>query len=161
MGVSLQAQNYELSLSVGYRPYQKSGPVCLSPDSRPHIGKKVISNCKFCQEHAFPVTQSWLIMSNMILSHYCNPVISLLTKNAPSFDVALLHPPGVDCPPFPWTLMGSPGDGGKSYPTAKNLLILCTRKIPLNRFTSSLIKSVILSPSNSNLHVITLCKLHL
>ena len=41
----------------------------------------------------------------------------------------------------------------ESYQTVKNLLIFW------NRFTSSTIKSVIPSPSNSNFHVITLCKL--
>ena len=38
--------------------------------------------------------------------------------------------------------MGNPGDGGKSQPTAKNLLIFPTRKILLNKFTSSAMKSV-------------------
>ena len=73
----------------------------------------------------------------------------------------MLHPQGVDCPPFPWTFMRNPGDGGKSYPTAKNLLISPIRKIPLNRFKSFAIKSYISSPSNSNFQVITRCNLHL
>ena len=47
----------------------------------------------------------------------------------------------------------------ESYQTAKTLLIFWTRQVPFNRFTSSSIKSVIPSPSNSNFHVITLCKL--
>ena len=34
-------------------------------------------------------------------------------------------------------------------------------KFPLNNFTSSAIESVILSPSNSNFHLITLYRLHL
>ena len=57
--------------------------------------------------------------------------------------------------------MGNPGYGGKSYPTAKKLLISPIRKIPLNRFKSFGIKSFISSPSNSNFQVITLCNLHL
>ena len=56
--------------------------------------------------------------------------------------------------------MGNSGDVEKSHPTAKNLLISPTRKILLNKFTSSAIKSVIPSPSNSNFHLITLYKLH-
>ena len=85
------------------------------------------------------------------------PGISLLIKNI----TKLLHQPGVDCSPFPWTFMGNPGDGEKSYPTAKNLLISPIRKIPLNRFKSFAVKSFISSPSNSNFQVIILCNLHL
>ena len=74
----------------------------------------------------------------------------------------LLHPSGVDCsPPFRWTFMGDSGDGGKSYPAAKSLLISPVRKIPLNRFKSFAIKSFITSPLSSNYQVITLCNLHL
>ena len=57
--------------------------------------------------------------------------------------------------------MENHGDGGESHPTTKNLLIFPTRKIPLNKFTSSTTKIVIPSPSNSNFHLINLCKLHL
>ena len=70
-------------------------------------------------------------------------------------------------PPFPWTFMGNSGVGGKGewgwgfYPTTKNFLISPTIKIPLHAFTSSAIKNVIPSLSNSKFHVITLCKLHL
>ena len=63
--------------------------------------------------------------------------------------------------PFPLTFMGNPGDGEKSYPIAKNLLISPIRKIPLNRFKSFAVKSFIFSPSNSNFQVIILCNLHL
>ena len=68
--------------------------------------------------------------------------MSLLTKNV----TKLLHPQGVDCSPFPWTFMGNPEDGGKSYLTAKNLLIYPIRKIPLNRFKFFAIKNFISSP---------------
>ena len=54
-------------------------------------------------------------------------------------------------------LLETLGMDGESHPTPKNLLIYPIRKIPLNKFTSY-IKSVIPSPSNSNFHVITLCK---
>ena len=57
---------------------------------------------------------------------------------------------------FPWTFMGNHENEGKSYPSAKNLLISSIRKIPLNRFKSFAIKSFISSPSNSNFQVITL-----
>ena len=66
-------------------------------------------------------------------------------------------------PPFPFigTFIGNPGNGGKSYPTDKNLLISPIRKITFNRFKSFAIKSFISSPSNSNFQVIILCNLHL
>ena len=110
------------------------------------------------------VTQLWLIWKSSItakslsriISQNHMPGISLLTKNV----TKLLHPPGVDCSPFPWTFMGNPGDGEKSYPTAKNLLISPIRKIPLNRFKSFAVKSFISSPSNSNFQVIILYNLH-
>ena len=63
--------------------------------------------------------------------------------------------------PHPWTFMRNPGDGGESYPTTKYFLVSPSRKTSLNRFTSSAIKIVIPSLSNSNFHVITLCKLRL
>ena len=67
----------------------------------------------------------------------------------------------MDCSPFPCTFMGNPGDGTKSNPTVKNLLITPIRKIPVNRFKSFAIKSLISSPSNMNFQVIILCNLHL
>ena len=73
----------------------------------------------------------------------------------------LLHPPDVDCPPFPWIFTGNPVDGAKFYPTAKKLLIFPIRKISLKRFKSFSIKSFISSPSNSNFQAITLCNFHL
>ena len=85
------------------------------------------------------------------------PVISLLTKNV----TKLSHPPGIDCSPFPCTFIGIPGDGEKSHPTAKHLLIFPIRKIPLNRFKSFAVKSFISCPSNSNFKVIILCNLYL
>ena len=63
--------------------------------------------------------------------------------------------------PFLWTFMENLGDGGKSYTTAKHLLISLIRKSSLHRFTSFVIKSDIPSPSNSSFHVTALSKLHL
>ena len=57
-------------------------------------------------------------------------------------------------------LVGNPGDGEESHPIAKNLLISHTRKIVLNKFTSSFIKNGIPYPSNSNFHLITLYRFH-
>ena len=56
-------------------------------------------------------------------------------------------------------LYGKPWDGEEYWPTAKNLLISTSRKILLDKFTPSTMKSVIPSPSNSNFHLITLYKL--
>ena len=49
---------------------------------------------------------------------------------------------------------------GRISANSQHFLIFPTRKI-LNKFTSSTIKSFVPSPSNSNLHLITLYKLHL
>ena len=66
------------------------------------------------------------------------------------------------------TILSSPkplwetlGMGEESNPTAKTLPISPTRKISLNKFTSSPINNVISSLSNSNIYVITLYKIHL
>ena len=48
-----------------------------------------------------------------------------------------------------------------SYPTAKTLFIFPSRKIPLTKFTSSLMKSIISFSQISNFRVMTECKLHL
>ena len=72
-----------------------------------------------------------------------------------------LHPiTPLPLPKHLWETLGM-GDGEESHPTTKNLLISPTRKIPLNKFTSSFIKNGFPSPSNSNFHLITLYKLHL
>ena len=63
--------------------------------------------------------------------------------------------------PLPWTLIENTGDGGKSYPTTKNLLISPIRKTPLNRIKSFAIKKFFSSPSNGNFQATTLRKLHL
>ena len=81
-------------------------------------------------------------MSSRIIPQNHMPGIPLLTKNV----TILLHPAGVDCSPYPKTLMGNPGDEEKSYPTAKNLLITPIRKMLLNRFKSFAAKSFISSP---------------
>ena len=73
-------------------------------------------------------------MSIRIISQNYTEDISLLTKNLPSFDVVLLLLPGVDCLPFSWIFIGNPGDGGESYPIAKNFLVSAIRKIPLIDF---------------------------
>ena len=52
-------------------------------------------------------------------------------------------------------------NGEKYQPTAKHLLNFSTKKIFLDTFTSSAIKSVIPSPSNNNFHLMTPYKLHL
>ena len=114
--------------------------------------KKGISDSKnfACSMHS--VTQLWLIWKSLIkpkslttkqwlsprkiISQNHIPGISLLNKNIKK----LFHPPGVDCPSFPWTFMGNHGDGGKSYPTRKNVLIFPIRKIPLKRLNLLLLK---------------------
>ena len=62
---------------------------------------------------------------------------------------------------LPKPLWETLGLEGESQSTAKTLLLFPTTKILLNKFTSSAIKSVIPSPSNTNFHLITLYTLHL
>ena len=52
--------------------------------------------------------------------------------------------------------MGNFYNGGESHSTAKNLLISSPKKVPLSKSISSVMRSVIPSPSNSNFHLITL-----
>ena len=59
-----------------------------------------------------------------------------------------------------WETLGMRWRVGESHPTAKNLLIFHTRRILLNKFTSSPIINVIPSLSNSNFEGITLRKFH-
>ena len=58
-------------------------------------------------------------------------------------------------------LYGQPWNGGKSYPTAKNLFFSSIWKIPLKKFRSFASKSFVSSPSNRNFFLFTLCNLHL
>ena len=93
-------------------------------------------------------------LSPIIICQEVSPLLPKMSQNScPSL--------GVDCFPFPWTFIGNPGDGEKSYPTTKNLPSSLIRKIPLNRFKFFAVKSFISSPSNSNFQVIILCNLHL
>ena len=69
----------------------------------------------------------------------------------------LLPPPGVDSLHSPEPVQETLGIGEESHPRAKNFLISPT----FNKVISSLVKSVIPSPANSNIHVIILQKFHL
>ena len=75
-------------------------------------------------------------VSSRIISRNYMQGISLLTKNV----TKLMHPPGVDCPPFPWTFMGYSEDEEKSYPTAKNYSFPPSEKSPLVDLNISLSK---------------------
>ena len=68
-----------------------------------------------------PLTQN-SVQQDYLLSN------SLLTKNIKK----LLHLPGVDCPPFPWTFMGNPGDegGGRILPKSQEFTHFPHQKNP-------------------------------
>ena len=90
--------NFPLLLDITF--HQKVSPF-FPPLITDHIlGKKVFLK-------AFRQILPNILPGMRIFSY----TISLLTKNIPSFDVALLPRPGLDCPPFPepmWeTLMHS------------------------------------------------------
>ena len=116
------------------------------------------------------VTQLWLIWISTIknkslntkqcpaglysrITCFVSPFLPKMSKNCYIHQVWAL--------PLPLNIYGQPWDGGKSYPTAKNLFFSLIWKIPLNRFRSFASKSFVSSPSNRNFFVFTLCNLHL
>ena len=98
------------------------------------------------------------VQKNHLLELY--PCITLLNKNAP-FDVPLFSPLGLYCPPFPQTFVENPGDARKIPPNSQNLPIFFLRDLALNKFTFYPIQISLPTPSNTNFHVIILCKLHM
>ena len=100
-----------------------------------------------CSVHS--VTQLWLIWKSSIKTKSFNKKPCPAGLSAKIICQASPFLPN----PFPWTFMGNPGDGEKSYPTAKNLLTS-----PISSFA---VKSFISSPSNSSFQVIILCNLYL
>ena len=157
-------------------PPLKSRVLCPSSDDRPHIEKKIslikqiVTKIFACGMHfqlhnlnlfekvwtkSFNAKQSPAGLSSRII-----PQVSPFLPKIPLIRCCFVASTICGHSPFPWTFMRNPGDGRESYPTTKNFLISHSR-IPFNRFTSSSIKGVICSLSNSNFHVITLCKLYL
>ena len=160
-GVSLQASKFKLSPSVGWKHHILGNSTYLE--------KRYLWRYHACSMHS--VTQSWLISKSSIKTKSLNtkqcpaglspriisqvsPFLPKVSKNCYTHQVWTV-------PPSHEPLMGNPKDGGKSNPTAKNLLISPIRKIALNRFKSFAVKSFISSPSNNNFQVIILCNLHL
>ena len=133
--------------SVGYHPHQKVGFPCPSPDRRPHIWKKV----------------SLIVLRQILVAYiFSNTITTNLIKLIGNKFLNTKQCPAGLCPRIiSLNFYGNPGNGGEYQLNAKNLIIFPTRKILLNKFTSSAIKNVILSPSNSNFHLIILYKLHL
>ena len=70
-------------------------------------------------------------------------------------------PAGLPLRIIPLNLYGKHWGWGRIAANSQNLLIFPTRKILLNKFTSSIIKSFVPCPSNSSLQLITLYKLYL
>ena len=95
-----------------------------------------------------------------IISQNYTPHMSLLMKNSVCFDVALLRPPGINCPPFPQIFVGNPGDGS---PTQKSQIysFLTPEKTSSKNLRPPASKVSFFTSSNSIFHVITLNKLHL
>ena len=97
-------------------------------------------------------------MSSRIISQNYIPGISFAKISSPLMLLCCNHQV-FTVSHFPKTFMKNLGNGKKSIQTAKCLLIYFTRKIPINRFIFSTMKSIIPSQSNINFYVITLCKL--
>ena len=90
---------------------------------------------------------------------FSSKIISLYSPSHQKFPLPLMllfcsyQAPTV--PPSLETLCRTLRMGRESHQTAKNLLISPTREISLTKFTSSPVKSVILSPSKSNFYIMT------
>ena len=130
----------------------------------PHTWKISISfSTNFNKNFAcsiYSVTQLWLIWKSSIKiksslkTNKCpaklspriicqvSPFLTKMSKNCCTHQAWTV--------PFTWTFTGNFGDGAKSYPTPKNVLVFRMRKMSLNRFKSFAIKSFISSPSNRN-----------
>ena len=65
--VSLQAQKFERSFSIGYYPHQKIESPCPSSDPRPHIGKKSLIAFRQILPKMLPVA---CIFSYIIIKTY-------------------------------------------------------------------------------------------
>ena len=98
----LQAKNVEFPASAGYILHQKNELPYPSPDHS-HIQEKR------CFHNLFEELRGKIVSSRIISQNKLG--IPLLTKNVPSFDVALFPPPGVDCAPYSPTFERNPEDG--------------------------------------------------
>ena len=145
--VSLQAQKFQLSPSVGYHRQQKTEspvPTVITD----HILKKKIFLIAFRK-----ILPSTCIFIYKIITYLKNLFKSLNIKCWPaglSPNILPYYPP----------IYGKPSRWGRIPPNGKKLLISLTRNISLDKFLSSVIKRAIPSPSNINFHPITLSKLH-
>ena len=149
-GCSCKPKSLNFPLMLDITPTKKLGPPVptLITD---HILRKKVSLIAF--RLSLPkILPAAYIFSNTIMTNLKKLIgnKSLNTKQCPA---------GLSPRIIPLHLLGNPGGLGEYQPTGKNLLTFPTRKILLDEFTSSAIKSVILSPSNSNFHLINLCKL--
>ena len=151
-GAPCKSISLKLPLLLDVTPHQNfESPVALLIAD--HILEKKVSLIVFRQilPKLFSVAH---IFSNKIMTNWRNLVgnKSLNIKQCPArLPLRIL----------PLNHYGKHWGWGRIPANSQNLLISPTRKILLNKFTSSTIKSFVPSPSNSNLCLITLCNLHL
>ena len=74
-----------------------------------------------------PVIQNCAQQERLQELYSCIP---FLTKNTPSFDIALLPAPGVDCSFFPWIFLGNPKDGVRIPPNSETFTYFFYQKNP-------------------------------
>ena len=137
-------------LLLDITPNKKVESPCPSPDHRPHIAKKVsLRAFRKILPNIFPVVYifSYIIMIKV------KKLIRTKSFDTKQYQVGLSSRIIPNYPPN--------GDREEPQPTVKHLLVFPTKKIILNKPTSSTIKSAIPSSSNSNFHLVTLCQLHL
>ena len=151
--LSLQVHKFEASPSVGYHPLPKLWvPLSLHWLQTTYLKKKV--SLIIFREVLPKILSVAHIFSNTIMTNLKNLIGNefLITKQCPV---------GLPLTIIPLNLYGEHWGWGRIPGNSQNLLIFLTRKILLNKFTSSTTKSFAPSPWNSNLHLIILCKLHL
>ena len=152
-GFYLLVHRFDASPSVGFQPSRKLWvPLSVHWLQTTYWKKKVFL---IIFRQILPKIWSVVhIFSNTVTTYLKNFIgnESLNTKQCPA---------GLHLRITPLNFYGKHWGWRRIQANSKNLLISPTRKILLNKFTSSTIKSFVPSPSNSNLHLITLYKLHL
>ena len=143
-GSLCKSRSLKLPLLLDITLHQNFESLCPSTDCRPLIFRQILPKI-LSVTHIFSDT----FMTNL---KTLTGKKSLHTKQFPA---------ALPLRIIPLNLYGKHWGWGRIPANSQNLLISLTRKIFLNKFTSSTIRRFIPSPSNSNLHLIILYKLHL
>ena len=151
-GSPYKSISLKLPILLDITPHQNFDSPCPSTDCRPHIEKKV--SLIIFRQILPKILSAAHIFSNTIMINLKN----LIGNKSPNTKQC---PAGLPLRIIPLNPYVKHWGWGRIPVNSQNLLIFPTRKILLNKFASFIIKSCVPSPSNGNLHLITLYKLHL